>query len=95
MLMPELDDLQELRVMLSQRMEQWAEEFIAQGEQKGLLEGEARLLGRQLTRRFGELPAWVKPRLKEATEEQLATWSEAVLDAATLVEVFVEPPANH
>lgn len=99
MLLPELEDLQELRVMLSQRMEQWAEGFIAQGEQvgleKGMLKGEARLLARQLNRRFGGLPAWVEQRLNSATETQLATWSDAVLDAASLVEVFAEPPASH
>lgn len=85
--------------MLSQRMEQWAEGFIAQGEQvgleKGMLKGEARLLARQLNRRFGGLPAWVEQRLNSATETQLATWSDAVLDAASLVEVFAEPPASH
>jgi len=114
-LLPELDDLQELSVMLSQRIEQWAESYIATGEQRGLekglekglqrgreegreeglLKGEARILGRQLVRRFGALPGWAEQRLNEATEAQLAVWSEAVLDADTLAGVFVEPPANH
>ena len=103
MLLPELEDLQELRVMLSQRMEQWAEGFIAQGEQKGLekgvlkgrLEGEARLLARQLSRRFGELPAWAAQRLNTASEAELTAWSDAVLEASSLSEVFAEPPASH
>lgn len=94
-LLPELDDLKELRVMLSQRMEQWAEAYMATGRQEGLLKGEARVLGRQLTRRFGELPAWVEQRLSEATEAQLAAWSESVLDAQSLAAVFAEPPASH
>lgn len=98
-LLPELDDLQELSVMLSQRIEQWAEAYIAtgrqEGRQEGLLKGEARMLGRLLTRRFGPLPAWVEQRLNEATEGQLALWSEAVLDADSLAGVFGEPPANH
>ena len=101
--LPELDDLQELSVMLSQRIEEWAKAYMATGEEKGLLEGlekgllkgEARMLGRQLTRRFGELPAWVEQRLSEATEAQLAVWSDAVLDAQSLAAVFAEPPANH
>lgn len=93
--LPELDDLQELSVMLSQRIEEWAKAYMATGEEKGLLEGEARMLGRQLTRRFGELPVWVEQRLSEATEAQLAVWSEAVLDAQSLAAVFAEPPANH
>ena len=110
-LLPELDDLQELNIMLSQRIEQWAEAYIATGKQQGLeqglekglekgleqglLQGEARLLARLLTRRFGPLPDWVKQRLGDATEAQLAAWSDAVLDAKDLETVFDEPPAAH
>lgn len=110
-LLPELDDLQELRIMLSQRIEQWAEGFLATGRQEGRLEGrqegrqegrlegrlegEIRVLSRLLRRRFGDLPAWVEPRLNAASETQLALWSEAVLDAESLVAVFTEPSANH
>jgi len=101
--LPELDDLQELSVMLSQRIEEWAKAYMATGEEKGLekgleqglLKGEARMLGRLLSRRFGELPAWVEQRLNEATEAQLAAWSDAVLDAQSLTAVFAEPPASH
>ena len=98
-LLPELDDLQELNSMLSQRIEKWAKEFQAEGERKGRqegrLEGEARVLERQLTRRFGDLPAWVRERLGSATEAQLETWTEAVLDAPSLSAIFGEPPAPH
>jgi hypothetical protein len=97
--LPELDDLQELSVMLSQRIEEWAKAYMATGEEKGLerglLKGEARMLSRLLARRFGELPAWVEQRLNEATEAQLAGWSESVLDAQSLAAVFAEPPASH
>ncbi|WP_281051538.1 DUF4351 domain-containing protein [Thauera sp. GDN1] len=90
--------------LLSQRIEKWAKEFQAEGERKGRLEGrqqgrqegrqqgrlegEARVLERQLTRRFGDLPAWVRERLGSATEAQLETWTEAVLDAAILSAIF-------
>ncbi|WP_282099100.1 DUF4351 domain-containing protein [Thauera aromatica] len=106
--LPELDDLQELNTMLSQRIEKWAKEYLAAGEQKGLqqgvLRGEARVLARILTRRFGELPGWVEAHLSAATEAQLEAWSDAVLDARSLAEVFAEPqgrpggappPASH
>lgn len=101
--LPELDDLQELSVMLSQRIEEWAKAYMASGEEKGLekgleqglLKGEARMLGRLLSRRFGELPAWVEQRLNEATEAQLSAWSDVVLDAQSLAAVFAEPPASH
>lgn len=103
MLLPELDDLQELTVMLSQRIEQWAEAYLATGEQRGLekgreqgvLRGEARMLGRVLAHRFGVLPAWVEQRLSEATEAQLAAWSASMLEVDTLSQVFDQPSDSH
>lgn len=106
-LLPELDDLQELKSMLSQRIEKWAKEFQAEGERKGRamgveegrqegrLEGQARVLERLLTRRFGDLPAWVRERLDSAIEAQLESWTEAVLDAPSLTAIFGEPPSPH
>ena len=41
-----------------------------------------------LTRRFGPLPEWVAHRLSTGTGEQLDAWSDRVLDAANLAEVF-------
>jgi hypothetical protein len=42
---------------------------IKKGLQQGLQQGEIRVLRRLLTRRFGELPVWVEPRLPEAPPE--------------------------
>jgi hypothetical protein len=54
----------------------------------GKLEGKLETLTRQLTRRFGPLPEWATHRLSTGTGEQLDTWSDRVLDAANLAEVF-------
>lgn len=94
-LLPELDDLQELSIMLSQRIEKWAEGYIASGRVEGRMEGESRVLERQLTRRFGPLPAWAEGRLNTAGEAELEQWTDAVLDAASLIEVLGPPPADH
>lgn len=102
-LLPELDDLQELRLMLSQRIEKWAEGYLATGRKEGRLEGrvegrlegEVAVLARLLTRRFGQLPAWARARLDSATETELGHWTDAVLDAATLIEVLGPPPVDH
>ena len=56
-----------------------------------ILRGEARVLARTLTRRFGELPAWAEAHLNAATEAQLEAWSDAALDTRSLAEVFAEP----
>ena len=94
-LLPELDDLQELSIMLSQRIEQWAEGFIATGRMEGRVEGEARVLARLLVRRFGALPAWAEARLNAAGEAELARWTDALLDAPSLTEVIGPSPTDH
>ena len=58
------------------------------GIAKGRLEGESKLLKRQLERRFGTLPAWAIEMLSNATEPALEAWGEAILTAPTLEAVF-------
>jgi len=58
------------------------------GLQQGLQQGERRVLQRLLTRRFGELPAWVETRLRDASPEQLEIWGERLLEASRLEEIF-------
>lgn len=90
--LPEIDDLQELNIMLAERLEEWALGYEAQGVQKGILQGmqqgEALLLQRQLTRRFGTLPTAQLARIAAASPAQLETWGDRVLDAQSLDEVF-------
>ena len=59
-----------------------------QGLQKVKQKGEARIIQRQLTKRFGPLDAETLTRLQTAPCEQLEIWAENLLDAATLDEVF-------
>lgn len=60
----------------------------AKGKEEGRQEGEAALFIRLLTWRFGELSASDLERLQRATTDQLLRWSEKLLDAKTLNEVF-------
>ena len=61
---------------------------VERGHSTGKLEGKLETLTRQLTHRFGPLPEWVAHRLSAGTGEQLDAWSDRVLDAANLAEVF-------
>lgn len=61
---------------------------IAKGRLEGRVEGESRLLKKQLERRFGVLPTWAIDRLNSALEQDLDLWGEAVLTAPTLNAVF-------
>ena len=45
---------------------------------------------KETSRRFGPLSPEVIRQLERATPEQLETWTDRVLDARTLDEVFIE-----
>jgi predicted transposase YdaD len=86
------------------RMTGFAERFIAQGMEKGLergleqgleegvtkgiRQGEAQMLLRLLTLRFGVLPQSAHAQVESADADTLLRWSERVLTASTLDEVF-------
>ncbi|MBF0585202.1 MAG: Rpn family recombination-promoting nuclease/putative transposase [Magnetococcales bacterium] len=58
------------------------------GRQEGRQEGEVAFFLRLLQRRFGAVPDWVQTKLASADLETLEIWSERVLDAGSLQEVF-------
>lgn len=96
----EINDLQEANTMLEDRIREWKAQYrregLAAGREEGLEQGleqgsiqEARaILSRQLTRRFGNIPAAVETRLNLASREQLEHWIDCFYDATTLDEVF-------
>lgn len=63
---------------------------LSQGLSQGISHGEMTLLKRQLTRRFGTLPAWAEAKLNQAGQLQLEAWADRILDAVTLESVFEE-----
>jgi hypothetical protein len=58
------------------------------GREEGRAEGQVTLLVRQLTRKFGELPAEYRARLEAATCDLLERYAERLLVAGTLAAVF-------
>ena len=81
---PDAEELTKGMHMLETNIDRWEAQAIARGVQRG----EAFLLQRQLTRRFGELSAAQQAKLAAATPAQLEIWGDRVLDAASLDEVF-------
>lgn len=59
-----------------------------EGIEKGIQQGQARGLSRQLVSRFGELPSWAQQKLANAAGPELDRWTDAVLDAESIEEVF-------
>ena len=95
--LPEIDDLQELRIMLAERIERWGQDKEAkgmqQGMQHGVQQGEAEFLKRLLVKRFGAIPEHLTAQIETASTAQIETWFSAALDAATLDDVFT--PTQH
>ncbi|MBF0623079.1 MAG: DUF4351 domain-containing protein [Magnetococcales bacterium] len=60
------------------------------GRQEGRQEGEAKLLLRQLSRRFGLLPAWVAEKVNQSGQSDLERWGDQIFDAQSLEDVFSE-----
>ena len=92
LVLPKVNDLKELKMSLAERFDEWAKEHeqkgMEKGIEKGIEKGEALLLQRQLVRRFGALPNEVVNQIATAAPEQIETWGDRVLDAATLDDVF-------
>ena len=89
---PKLRTLQEVRNMLEQRVAKWPQQWMEQGRQEGRQEGrregEANVLKRLARQRFGELPLWAVERLDRADVDTLDRWSQRLLDAESLEDVF-------
>ena len=62
---------------------------LAKGEARGRQEGERQMLTRQLTARFGPLPAWASEKIAAADIEFLENWSVELLTAKSLEEVLL------
>ncbi len=75
---------------VQQGIQQGVQQGIQQGVQRGVVQGELLLLSRQLRKRFGELPAWAEQMLKEASGGMLEIWSERILTATALEDVFAD-----
>lgn len=60
----------------------------AEGEAKGRAAGRAEPLTQLLTIKFGTLPDSVRARLQVASAEELTAWTERVLSATGLDEIF-------
>jgi hypothetical protein len=91
-LLPQIDDLQEIKVMLADRLEEWAHSYIAEGELKGelkgLQQGEMLALQRLLAKRFGVIPMETVSLISQAPLEDIELWFDRAIDAKALPDVF-------
>jgi predicted transposase YdaD len=73
-------------------MQTFIDRYLAEGEQRGrqqgVQQGEARLLIRQAKQKFGTVSQQDCRRITSADTDTLLRWSEKILDAKTLKEIF-------
>ena len=74
--------------MFATRLEKLRKELLRKGRQEGLREGQAAVLLRQLTRRFGSLGEPLTERVRTASSAELEQWLDNILDARTVDDVF-------
>ncbi len=94
--LPEINDLMEVDAMLAERVKEWTYEWkqegiaegMQKGMQKGMQEGEIGILLRLMRLKFGELDTTTIARVQLAGAEQLRSWSERILSAKTVEEIF-------
>jgi predicted transposase/invertase (TIGR01784 family) len=82
--------LEELETMLAESIDRWNREIREEGRQEGRQEGEARMLLRLLRLKFGPLALEIEERVRSTDADRLLEWSERVLAAERLVDVFRE-----
>ena len=76
--------LEELDTMLAESIDRWNREILEKGRQ----EGEARVVLRLLRLKFGPLEPEIESQIWTADADRLLEWSERVLTAQSLQDVF-------
>ena len=87
-----INELQEVRSMLSENIKSWFDEYTDKGRQEGLQKGEALALQRLLSKRFGVIPSIITDQIATASVEQIEAWIDSAIDAHQLTDVFSNPP---
>ena len=78
------EDVQKMSSFAKRHLEQGRQE----GMQQGMQQGEARILLRQMERKFGKVSVEVRQRINQADESTLLEWSERILTANSPEEVL-------
>jgi prophage antirepressor-like protein len=80
--------LEDVDTMLAEKIDRWNRELREKSLQEGRQEGEARIVLRQLRLKFGPLEPDVEERVRTADADRLLAWSERILSADSLRDVF-------
>jgi len=81
-----------LRKMLNEVMPEKAERILSIAEQ-WKIEGQAMVVLRQMTRRFGPLPDALRQKVLDGSPEEVDAWADALFDGKTLNEILTASPS--
>ncbi|MCU7861508.1 MAG: DUF4351 domain-containing protein [Candidatus Thiodiazotropha sp. (ex Lucinoma kastoroae)] len=84
----DIEDLDEVKVMLATRIEQWEKDIHLKGLERGREEGETTLFKKMLELKYGPLPPWVQERIALADAKTIESWAANLLKVETLEAVF-------
>ena len=82
------EDVKKMSSFAERHLEKGRQEGMRQGMQQGMQQGEARVLLRQMERKFGTVSVEIRQRINQADEARLLEWSERILTANSLEEVL-------
>ena len=75
--------------MLAERAKEWTKQWWEGGMQQGVQQGEVAVLLRQIKRKFGPtVAASFQQRVEQADAETLLVWSERILTAESIDDIF-------
>ena len=80
-------NLNEVREMLSTRIEKWEQDKLREGREEGREEGKARMLLNMLELKFGKLPAEIEQKISTANSLAVDQWAARLFTANSLDEV--------
>lgn len=84
--------LEELETMLAESIDRWNREIREEGREEGRQEGRqeegARVVLRLIRLKFGPLEPEIEDRVRSADPDRLLEWSERVLTAGSLQDIF-------
>ena len=90
------ENLDEVKNMLTTRIEQWENDIlekgiergIVKGIEKGIEKGELALFLKMLELKFGTLPTWAQDKIAQASTETIEDWAAKLLKVDRLEDVF-------
>jgi hypothetical protein len=91
MVLPEAEDLsfqEDLRRFEAEVKMPYITSIERRGIEQGLQQGEAKVLVRLIERKFGDLPDAYRRQITEADEETILLWSDRLLTAQSLEQIF-------